>query len=116
MYKTLTDIPMGVGDKNPVFTKDQLHKFFVKFWEMKNRDDGFGETSKFGVSELKQTGGVKNYAYIVARMFWEDGNLLRWYKSQRNRKYGFGADCAPMKYLIGETDEFMKKEVNRLVA
>ena len=116
MYKTLTDIPLSAGDKSPVFTREQLHNFFVKFWEMKNRDDGFGGTSAFGVSELKQTGGVKNYAYIVSRMFWEDGNLMRWYKSQRNRKYGFGADCAPMKYLIGETDEFMKKEVNRLVA
>ena len=116
MYKTLTDCPMSDRDKSPVFTKDQLHEFFIRFWKNKNHDAGFGGSSYFGVNQLTQTGGIKNYAYIVARMFWEDGNLIRWYKSQRKRSKGFSADCAPMKYLLEQTDEFMKKEVNKLVA
>ena len=75
-----------------------------------------GDKTTFGLDELGQTGGVKNYAYIVARMFWENDSLIRWYKSQRNRKYGFSSDCAPMAYLLSQTDEFLKKEVTRLVA
>lgn len=117
MYRVMTDIPFGKTDNSPLLTKGQLNEFFFKFWEMKNREDDFGgDKTTFGLDELGQTGGVKNYAYIVARMFWENDSLIRWYKSQRDRKYGFSSDCAPMAYLLSQTDEFLKKEVTRLVA
>lgn len=121
MFNVFTEYGKDVGSK-PLFTKDELKDFFVKFFEEKNKSTNapwdIDETKipKFGLSELRQS-GVKNYAYIAAKIFWESGLGIRnYYKYVNNTKTSFGADSAAGKEFIRRTDAQLKSDVRVILA
>jgi hypothetical protein len=116
MYKVYTTYGKKESvTATPMFTHEELHEYFVRYWEENNRDDSFFDNDGLMVNSLAQTGSLKDFAYICAREFWP--TITGHWKKLREQKSAFSLECHANQMLIKAcADLHLKKEVKILIA
>jgi hypothetical protein len=125
MYHCFTDYGKG-KDSAPLFTKIQLHDFFIAFFKTKNPEGNgnpFGDNPTFKLKDLSQTGAIKSITYINAMIFWP--LITKYWKTtvagqtlkNHNGKQSFGRDSAAVqKFLSYCNDAMIKSYIVRQVS
>jgi hypothetical protein len=108
------------GKGKTLFSKEQLHNFFIAFFKAKNKTDGHDEfgigTDKFQLNDLNQSGAMKSITYINAMTFWP---LITgyWKTTISNGRHSFGSDSfAVQKFLSFCKDPLIKGHIVRQVS
>ncbi len=99
---------------NGLFTKPVFKKFLVEFFKEKNKksDSWMDDSQSLLLSEINQTGGVKNIAYINTTIFWPA--IVSYYKHINKNKNGFSVDAHCNRVLLKFCkDRFLAKEARR---
>jgi len=119
MYYCLTEFGKKDEIGRPLFSKEELDRFFCDWFEDKNRIPSWRKNKVsnpvFGLCELTQSGSVKNYAYIYVKTFWPD-IVTYWKEAIRNSRNGFNLDCASCNEILLRTDKLLKGEVRTLLS
>ena len=115
MYRVYTECGKVNENSQPLFTRTELHDYFVKYFEHKNNSNGMFHKDKLSVSDLSWSGGVKDIAYICAKEFWPTIN--EYWMSIRDAKIGLSVDCfANQQFLRYCTDRNLRKEIVKAIA
>lgn len=120
MYWAFTDLPGKTNNGAPLFTVEELDRFMMQFFTMKNTvvnpfesEDMDRKNPRFSINELKQSGSMKSYAYINAHTFWPYINDC--FKQNKQSKTGIGSDGAAMKMFLSKCDQWTYNEVKRII-
>lgn len=115
MFKTLTE---PHGTKDPLWTKEDLTKFFVEFYKAHGKS--VFRSSQLKLSDLAQSVGVKSYAYICAETFWKGGAIREYYRGQvkGNDNYTHFTQNHPalQNMFINKSDSLIRKQLVSLLS
>ena len=122
MFKSLSENHDGA---TALFTKKELDRFIYEFYEYNNEDSSFRKRT-LKLTHLAQTGGVKDFNYISASIFWRDGAIVEWYKQEvplknipkgkdKDRTYSFSPDHKCMVHFLNQITPMIRQQARALV-
>ena len=123
MFKSLSEWHDKVG---PLFTKKQLDRFIYEFFEYNNENSSFRKRT-LKLAHLAQTGGIKDFNYISASVFWRDGAIVEWYKQEiplknppkgkqkNDRTNSFSPDHKCMVHFLNQITPMIRQQARALV-
>ena len=119
IFQCFTENGKSSNSNQMMFTKEELQKFFVKYFErMNNEDDMFsgnGNKSQFLLKHLNANGSIKCMIYIGATKFWPA--LPNYWMNLRETKHSFSDECWAVKeYIKKSKDIMLKKDITLKVA
>lgn len=97
-----------------LFDKDELKDFFVLFFKEKNTTSIFRK-NKLLLKDLSISSGVKDINYICASIFWNEGAIIEYFKTTKNRNNGFKSGNPNMNNFIQDIDVFFRKSAAAMV-
>ena len=124
MFKTLTEqhsyrnSESVVITKSALFSKPELSIFFVEFFRAMK--PSMFRKNQLQMCDLKQTTGVKSFAYICAEAFWKNGAITEYYRThikQNESHTHFTANHPAIQSMfIGKADALLQKQLISLLS
>jgi len=121
MFKSFTENHDGA---TALFTKEALGKFFYDFYQFSNANSKFKKRT-LKLSHLAQTGGVKDFNYINASVFWRDGAIVEYFKQevplknppkgQKDRTYSFSPEHKCVKHFLKQIEPIIRQQARQLI-
>jgi hypothetical protein len=109
MYRCFTCYGKSRNSKDTIFTKDELHTFFLEFFKQENQGNGWNKTSLV-LNDLSASGGVKDIVFISSEVFFP--KIKEYWKYINDAKIAFGLESiAVQNFIAGSKDRFLLKEI-----
>ena len=109
MYRCFTCYGKLKASTTNMFTKDELHTFFVEFFQQRNQGETWNQTSLV-LNDLSASGGVKDIVFISSEVFFP--KIKEYWKYINNAKIAFGLESEAVKnFIAGSKDRFLLKEI-----
>ena len=113
MFKSLTE-SHGTTGQPALFDRQELSKFFLDYFIDQNTPSAF-RRRKLTLGDLSQSGGVKDFNYICAEIFWRDGAIVEYLVNTRGRTNGFTSNHPCMQHFLGQIAGLIRKQAVSLV-
>ena len=113
MFKSLTEIH-GTNNQPAIFDRKQLADFFYEYFKDQNTSSMF-RRRKLTLNDLSQSGGIKDFNYICADIFWKDGAIVEYLRSIKQRQNGFTPKHPCMEHFLGQITPLIRKQAVALV-